>query len=75
MDQFLSEIRTYAAALGVKPGTVLHKACQLGGGTWEKWLAGTASPTMRTADRIREYMRANPPAPASVPATPTEDAA
>lgn len=73
MEQFLTEVQSYATALGVKPGTVLHNAVRLGGGTWEKWVARTASPTLKTADRIREYMRANP-APV-LPQTPTEDAA
>lgn len=75
MEQFLTEVRSYATALGVKPGTVLHNAARIGGGTWEKWEARTASPTLRTADRIRAFMRDNPPPSASVPPTPTEDAA
>jgi hypothetical protein len=70
MEQFIDEIRAYAAAVGVKPGTVLQRAGGLGGKVWPTWEAGTASCTMAMADRIRRYMADNPPI-----ATPSESAA
>lgn len=72
MEQFISEIRTYAAAVGVKPGTVLQRAGGLSGKVWPTWEAGTATCTLAMADRIRAYMAANPP---TAPAAPSEDAA
>lgn len=61
----MTDIRTYAEARGIKPATVLQLAARLSGHTWAKWEAGTASCTVRTIDRIREYMRANPPSAVS----------
>lgn len=60
----MQEIETYAAAVGVMPTTVLQRAANLGGNKWAVWLKG-GSCSMRTADRIREFM-ANNPAPADV---------
>ena len=74
MEQFISEIRAYAAALGVKPGTVLQRAGGLSGKVWPTWEAGTATCTLTMADRIRAYMAANPPTLTETP-PPTEDAA
>jgi hypothetical protein len=77
MEQFMSEIRSYAAARGIKPGTVLQRGADLGGKVWATWEAGTATCTLTTADRIRAYMAANPPAPShdAASAAPQEDAA
>ncbi|WP_242685187.1 MULTISPECIES: XRE family transcriptional regulator [Haematobacter] len=57
----MSEIRLYAAARGILPSTVLQNAANLGGTTWSKWEAGTASCTMKVAEKVRAYMAANPP--------------
>jgi hypothetical protein len=71
MEQFIAEVEAYAAACGLRPGTVVQRAAGLGGSSWRKWQDG-GSPTLRTVDQIRAYMAANPP-PAL--ATPSEDAA
>lgn len=60
MEQFLSEVERYAAACGLKPGTVVQRAGGASGAAWEKWKTG-GSCSMRTADRIRAYMHDNPP--------------
>ncbi|WP_233141341.1 XRE family transcriptional regulator [Haematobacter missouriensis] len=57
----MSEIRSYAEARGILPSTVLQNAAKLGGTTWSKWEAGTASCTMKVAEKVRAYMAANPP--------------
>lgn len=72
MEQFMTEIRTYATARGIKPATVLQMAARLSGKTWAKWEDGTATCTLRTMGTIREYMRLNPPA---VSGPNTEEAA
>ncbi len=54
------KVHTYAAALGVKPSTVVQRAAKLGGAAWAKWEAGDGSPTLRTADMILKYMEENP---------------
>ncbi|HHX89639.1 MAG TPA: XRE family transcriptional regulator [Paracoccus sp.] len=56
----MNEIRRYACGRGIKPATVLQNAANLSGTTWEKWNAGAASCSIRTADRVRAYMAANP---------------
>jgi len=60
MDMFLAEVEAYAIACGLKPGTVVQRAGGASGVAWEKWKAG-GSCSMRTADRIRDYMHDNPP--------------
>lgn len=60
MEEFLKEVRSYADALGVQPSTVVQRAAQVGGLTWAKWEAGTGSPTLKTADKIRDYIKNNP---------------
>ena len=59
MEQFMKEVEIYAAAVGVKPSTVVQNAVNSGGGKWNAWQKG-GSCSMRTADRIRDYMAANP---------------
>ncbi len=61
----MTEIRTYAEARRIKPATVLQMAARLSGKTWGRWEDGTATCTLRTMSTIREYMRDNPPVPAS----------
>ncbi|MEQ3670680.1 XRE family transcriptional regulator [Pseudophaeobacter sp.] len=61
MEQFLKEIRAYAARFGVSPSTVIQKA-GVSGGKWRRWVDGTSSPTLHTVDRLRAYMAENPPA-------------
>ncbi|MEQ3679235.1 XRE family transcriptional regulator [Pseudophaeobacter sp.] len=70
MEQFMANVRAYAAQFGISPSTVIQKAGVGGGGTWAKWESGDGTPTLRTADRLKDYMKANPPA-----ADQAEDAA
>lgn len=82
MEQFIAEIEAYAAACGLKPTTVVQGAAGVSGAAWDRWKAG-GSCTMRTADRIRDYIRENPaPSPNQSPAdaadadqAPTKDVA
>ena len=60
MEQFLSDLRTYAAAFGLRPTTIIQRAGCGSGGTWAKWDGGKSSPTLLTADRLRKYMADNP---------------
>lgn len=61
MEQFITEVRTYAARFGLKPSTVIQKAAAVGGATWRRWESGESSPTLHTVDKIRDYMADNPP--------------
>jgi hypothetical protein len=60
MEQFMADVRAYAARFGITPSTVIQKAG-----------VGDGSPTLRTVDRLRAYMAKNPPPDAYQ----TEDAA
>jgi hypothetical protein len=62
MEQFLIDVQNYAAAAGRSPVWVLKRAVGASGTKWAEWQAGESSPTMATADRIRAWMAANPPA-------------
>lgn len=81
LKQLITEIEAYARATGLAPQMVLRAAVGASWGTWDSWLTDAASPTFRTGDRIREWMRANPPkgdvAPVPAPVTTPrgEDAA
>jgi len=61
MEQFITEIETYAASIGRSPQWVLRASINAGWGQWDAWRAGKASPTMAVADRVRAFMRAHPP--------------
>lgn len=61
MEQFITEVRAYAALIGVKPSTVIQKAGVGGGATWGRWEAGASSPTVRTLEKVRKHMEDNPP--------------
>ena len=61
MEEFIHEIETYASALGLHPSTIVQRSGAGGGAAWGRWTAVGGSCSMRTADRIRAYMRANPP--------------
>ncbi|MGV6840592.1 MAG: XRE family transcriptional regulator [Planktomarina sp.] len=61
MDKFLEDVRNYADACNMLPSTIVQRANAGGGAAWKKWETGKSSPTMRTVDRIRQYMADNPP--------------
>lgn len=65
MEQFITEVRTYATLVGVMPTTVIQRAGVGGGGTWRLWEDGRSSPTLRTVERVRAYMAENPPSDSS----------
>lgn len=61
----MDQVRAYADALGINPSTVVQRAGCGGGTTWARWESGAGSPTLHTADKIRDFIAANPaPAPA-----------
>lgn len=66
MEEFLDEIKAYAAAFGIKPSTVVQKSGAGGGNAWSTWVNRRGSPTMDTADTIKKYMKDNP-APSLAP--------
>ena len=68
MDEFLAEVRAYARNLGVRPTTVVQRAANVSGLTWANWSRRLSSPTARTMDRVRLYMRENPPLAVTVEA-------
>lgn len=70
----MQEIENYASARGILPATVVQSATGHSGTTWAKWQAG-ATCSLRTAEKLRAYMAANPPPAEPVSPTPDEDAA
>lgn len=60
MDEFLDDISTYARSRGLAPSTVIQRAVNGSGRRWSLWVSGASSPTVRTVDLIRKYMRENP---------------
>lgn len=66
MDQFIAEIEAYAVARGIGPTSVIQYAVNASGAAWSRWKAG-ASCSVRTMDRVRAYMAANPAEPISTP--------
>ena len=61
MEKLIKEIEVYAKATGVLESTVLKRAAKLSGRTWKLWKAGKSTPTFKTAERIRKYIKDNPP--------------
>ncbi len=61
MEQFISEIESYCAKVGIVPQKLLRAAIGASWGQWGKWKDGSSSPTMIVADRIRAHIAANPP--------------
>lgn len=61
MEQFLTDVAAYAESVGLAPGTVVQNATNASGSIWKTWLRRDAYPTVRTMDRVRAYMVANPP--------------
>lgn len=53
----MQEIQDYAEAHGIKPATVLQKAAGLSGRTWEQWVSGKSSPTVRTVEKVRFFIQ------------------
>lgn len=75
MEKLIAEIESYTSELGITPQKFLRDVLNAPWGQWDGWKVGKSSPTMRNADRLREYMAENPPpAPASANAQ-NEDAA
>lgn len=67
MEQFIREIRNYAAGVGKSPQWVLRQAIGANWGQWDSWIKGASSPTLHTADRLRRWMEQNPPPESAAP--------
>jgi len=61
MDEFLTEVATYAEKVGLAPGTVVQNATNASGAIWRIWQRREAYPTVKTMDRVRAHMVRNPP--------------
>ena len=61
MEQLIKDIQAYADAVSKTPQWVLRAAIKASWGQWDAWKEGRSSPTMAVADRVRDFMRANPP--------------
>lgn len=61
MERFITDIDAYCAASGIEPPALLKAVVGATWRTWDRWQTGASSPTMRTVDRLRAYMVANPP--------------
>jgi hypothetical protein len=59
MNDLLNEIRAFCAAIGIKPTTFGLRAVNDGGFVPRLESGGECLP--RTAEKVRAYMRANPP--------------
>ena len=61
MEQLIREIEAYASQMQRPPQWVLRKAFNAGWGQWDSWKSGKSSPTMAVVDRIKLFMKNNPP--------------
>lgn len=79
MEQLILDIERHCTERQITPQAFLREVINASWRQWQDWKDGKASPRLETADRIRAYMRANPPpapdagAPAVAP--PETDAA
>lgn len=60
MENFIKDIKAYAKAVGKHPSTIIQEGGKCGGQTWAKWLDG-AGCSVKIMDRIRKYIKDNPP--------------
>ena len=60
MHKLIEAIEYYAQEIDRTPEWVLRAAIGASWRQWEAWKEGKSSPTVRNADRIYEYMAANP---------------
>ncbi|WP_287882726.1 hypothetical protein [Paracoccus sp. (in: a-proteobacteria)] len=65
MEQFIREIEVWAARHDTSPQRILREVIDAPWGLWQKWKEGTSSPTMRTADKIRDHLAKHPASPTS----------
>lgn len=61
--KLFQDIEAYADAAGLTPSQVLSRSIKASGRSWGEWTSGAASPTVRNADRIYDWMARNPAAP------------
>ncbi|WP_370342926.1 hypothetical protein [Pararhodobacter marinus] len=61
MEQLISDIEAYCDAHGIVPQALLRQALNTEWGRWQDWKERRSSPTMKVVDRLRDYMRDNPP--------------
>jgi hypothetical protein len=66
MEQFMDSVRAYATQFGVMPTTVVQRAKCGGGSTWAAWETRASTQTHKTTDRLKAYMKANPPPAAAL---------
>ncbi len=56
MEQLISEIEAFAARRGIAPQTVVRYAVGQKPDDWRRWKSGKSSCSLRTAEKIREYI-------------------
>lgn len=59
-ENFITEIAAYAESVGLEPSTICLRA--VGNGHLFKRLEGGGDCSTKTVERVRQYMRENPPA-------------
>jgi hypothetical protein len=59
MKQLISEIELFCTARDISPQKFLRDVINARWGQWQDWKDGKASPTLATADRIRDYIAKN----------------
>lgn len=59
MEQLISDIEAYCAKRGISPQKLLRAAINAKWSQWQSWKDGDSSPTMKVADRLREFMAAD----------------
>ena len=60
MEQLIAAVEGYARQMGRPPEWVLRSAIGASWRQWGLWKTGRASPTVKNADRIYQYIAANP---------------
>lgn len=61
MDELIEKVNAFAVAVNRTPNAVIRAAVGAKHSAWDDWVAGKASPTMRTVDRVYAYMAENDP--------------
>ncbi len=61
MEKLCEEIEAYAEAHNLTPATVVRYAVGANAETWGRWLKGDSACSIKTANRVRRYLKGQSP--------------
>lgn len=59
MEKLIVDIQTYCFKHGITPQLLLRRAINANWRKWEEWQSGSATASLATADKLRDYMSRN----------------